>query len=88
MHIAVGLIDIALLKKLYHLERGAFFITLLVTLVSVMVEPTYGILMGIAMTLLIYLGNATKHDANVSIFRGEKLFKKMSLAQYLHDQIE
>jgi SulP family sulfate permease len=86
MNIAFGLIDIDLLKKLFFLEKKAFLLTLIVTFFSVIEEPTYGILIGTAITLLMYLKKVTDSDANVSIFRDHILYKKMPLQQYLHEQ--
>lgn len=86
MNIAIGLIDISLLKKLYSLEKTAFFITFATTLLSVFWEPTYGILIGTTITLMIYIKKITNSDANVSIFRKGEFTQKISLHQYLKDQ--
>ena len=86
MNIAFGLIDITLLKKLYNLEKTAFFITLTTTLLSVFWEPTYGILIGTTITLMIYIKKITNSDANVSVFRKGEFTQKLSLKKYLEDQ--
>lgn len=86
MNIALGLIDIKLLKHLFFIEKKAFLITLIVTFFSVVEEPVYGILIGTVITLLIFLKNVTNTEANVSIFRNSKLYKKMKLIQYIHEQ--
>lgn len=86
INIAIGLIDINLLKKLYHLEKQALFITLVTTFFSVFWEPTYGILIWTVITLLIYVRKITKSDANISIFRKWENVKKMTLLSYLENQ--
>lgn len=86
MNIAIGLIDIKLLKHLFLIEKKAFLITLIVTFFSVVEEPVYGILIGTVITLLIFLKNVTNTEANVSIFRNNSLYKKMKLANYIREQ--
>ncbi len=86
MNIALWLIDITLLKHLFFIEKKAFLITIIVTFFSVVEEPVYGILIGTVITLLIFLKNVTNTEANVSIFRNNKLYKKMQLVHYIHEQ--
>lgn len=88
MNIALGLIDIALLKKLFQVEKQAFFITLVTTFFSVFWEPTYGILIGTCITLIIYIKKITLQDANISVFQGKDFAKKISLGKYIHIQEE
>ena len=86
MNIAIGLIDISLLKKLYSLEKTAFAITLITTFLSVFWEPTYWILIWTTITLFIYIKKITNLDANVSVFRSGEFTQKISLHSYLKDQ--
>ncbi|MGE4443648.1 MAG: SulP family inorganic anion transporter [Candidatus Altimarinota bacterium] len=86
MNIALGLIDINLLKKLYTLEKTAFFITITTTIFAVVFEATYGILIGTAITLIIYIRKITNSNANISIFRKNGEVEKISLSKYLQKQ--
>lgn len=86
MNIAIWLIDIWLLKKLYSLEKQALYITLITTFFSVFWEPTYWILIGTVITLIIYIKKITNGDASVSIFRTGGFSQKISLWKYLKDQ--
>lgn len=86
MNIAIWLIDIGLLKKLYSIEKQAFFITLITTFFSVFWEPTYGILIWTAITLIIYIGKITNSDAYVTVFRKWGDREKISLSKYTHSQ--
>lgn len=86
MNIAIGLIDITLLKKLYSIEKQAFVITLITTFFSVFWEPTYGILIWTVITLIIYIGKITNSDAYVTVFRKWWLREKISLSKYTHAQ--
>ena len=86
MNIALWLIDIWLLKKLYKLEKAAFFITLVTTFFSVFWEPTYGILIWTSITLIIYIKKITNQDANISVFRKNESTQKISLSNYINWQ--
>lgn len=86
INVALWLIDIKLLKKLYSLEKSAFFITLVTTFFSVFWEPTYWILIWTAVTLIIYIRKITNSDANISVFRQNWEVEKISLWKYLHNQ--
>lgn len=86
INIAVWLIDINLLKKLYKLEKRSFYITLLVTFVSVFYEPTYWIILWTAISLLIFLKWVTNWNAKVSIFRNKNFFDKMWIHKYVKIQ--
>lgn len=86
MNIAIWLIDIWLLKKLYSIEKQAFVITLITTFFSVFWEPTYGILIWTAITLIIYIGKITNSDAYVTVFRKWWHREKISLSKYTHAQ--
>lgn len=86
MNIALWLIDINLLKKLYSLEKTAFFITITTTIFAVVFEATYGILIWTAITLIIYIRKITNSNANISIFRKNGEVEKISLTKYLQKQ--
>ncbi len=86
MNIAIWLIDIWLLKKLYNIEKQAFIITIITTFFSVFWEPTYGILIWTAITLIVYIGKITNSDAYVTVFREWWHREKISLSRYIHTQ--
>lgn len=86
MNIALGLIDLNLLKKLYKLEKTAFFITIATTFFAVVFEATYWILIWTAITLIIYIRKITNSDANISVFRKNWDVEKISLTKYLEKQ--
>lgn len=88
MNIALGLIDINLLKKLYNLEKSAFYITLITMFFSVVEEATYWILIWTALSLLIFLKRVNQWDAKVSIFRNQEFLDKVSLSKYIDMQDE
>lgn len=86
MNIALWLIDINLLKKLYSLEKTAFFITITTTFFAVVFEATYGILIGTVITLIIYIKKITNSNANISVFKKDGEVEKIPLTKYLQKQ--
>jgi MFS superfamily sulfate permease-like transporter len=86
MNIAIWLIDIWLLKKLYNLEKQALYITLITTFFSVFWEPTYWILIWTVITLIIYIKKITNSDASISVFKKTWNPEKIFLWKYLKDQ--
>lgn len=88
MNIALWLVDVAMLKNLYKLEKKAFYITLLVAFIAVVEEPTYGIVLWSAISLLIFLKWVTNWDIRVSVFRNKEFLDKLDLHKYLKIQDE
>lgn len=68
------------------MEKGAFVIMVITTLLSVLEEPTYGILVGTTIALLIFIKQVSAGDAFVSVFRQKTFFQKMSLDEYVKIQ--
>jgi MFS superfamily sulfate permease-like transporter len=88
MNIALWLIDINLLKKLYNIEKLAFYTTLLTTILAIIIEPIYWILVWVSITLIIFIRRVTKSDVNISIFRNKEFIDKCKLGSYLSHQVE
>ncbi len=85
-NIALWLIDLQLLKKIYKLEKQALYITLITTFFSVFWEPTYWILIWTVVTLIIYIKKITNSDASISVFRKNSSPIKISLWKYINNQ--
>jgi len=81
-NIAIWLIDLKPLKKMFSLEKQAFYITILTTIISVVEDPTYWILFWTTIALIIFVKRVSAGDAHVTIFRNKDFFKKMSLEEY------
>lgn len=88
MSIAIGLIDIGLLKKVFHTERKAFYIILITILLSVLEEPTLGILVGTSLSLLVFLKGVYNSRPTINIFRDKKFYAKLPVKTYLEHQKE
>lgn len=86
MSIAIGLIDIGLLKKVFHTERKAFYIILITIFLSVLEEPTYGILVGTSLSLLVFLKWVYNSRPTINIFRDKKFYAKLPIKTYLDHQ--
>lgn len=86
LSIALGLIDIKLLKKVFSLEKTAFYIILITLTISVLEEPTYGILAGTALSLLIFLKGVYHAKPVVNLFRKGEFVEKIELSKYVRNQ--
>lgn len=85
-NIAIWLIDVAPMKKMLKLEKSAFYITILTTIISVVEDATYWILIWTAIALIIYIKRVSSGDAYVSVFRNKDFYKKTSLEDYIKEQ--
>lgn len=85
-NIAVGLIDFGLLVKMYRMQRSAFAIMMVTTVVSVLEDPTVGILLGTSIALIVFIRGVSAGDAYVSVFRKGVFHRKESLSEYVRDQ--
>lgn len=81
-NIALWLIDLSPLKKMFKLEKSAFYIMILTIIISVLEDATYWILIWTTIALIIFVKRVSAGDAYVSVFRNKDFLKKMSLDEY------
>lgn len=74
------------MKKVFSLEKTAFYIILITLTISVLEEPTYGILAGTAISLLIFLKGVYHAKPMVNLFRQGEFSEKMELSKYVKNQ--
>lgn len=84
INIAVGLIDIKHLKKLYEMEHFAFYVALITVFFYIVEDPTYGIIIGTLISLISYIKKVTVSWAKISLFRDKKFIDKFDLGKYTH----
>ncbi|MDD2487542.1 MAG: SulP family inorganic anion transporter [Candidatus Gracilibacteria bacterium] len=85
INIAIGLIDIKHLKKLYSMQHGAFYVAIITAFFTVVEDPTFGIVIGTAIALIAYLKRITSSGAKISLFRNSKFHEKLDLGHYIHN---
>ncbi len=86
INVALWMIDIPLYKKIFSYNRGAFFILMIVGILCLIEDPMVGILVGTAISLLIYLKNSSDGHLYATVFRDGKFFGKMNLRNYCPHQ--
>lgn len=86
INIALGLINIEHLKKLYEMEHSALYIAIITAFFTVIEDPTFWIVIWTAITLMIFLKRLTSSWAKVSVFRDKKLHNKLKLVHYIKEQ--
>lgn len=82
MSIALGLIEVGHIKKLYALERKAFYIMVVTTVLSVLEDPLVGILVWIVLALFMMLKRFYHSETLVNIFREGVFVQKVTLKEY------
>ncbi len=86
INIAVWLIDIKHLKKLYDMQHSAFYITLITTFFYILEDATIWILVWTALSLIAYIKRVTDSWAKVSLFRNKKYQDKLDFGKYVHHE--
>lgn len=77
-----------MLKKLYHMEKGWFFITIITIIICVVEDSTLWILVWIILTLFVYLWKVINSDLTINLFRKNEFIEKTSLTNYVEKQEE
>ncbi|EKE29622.1 MAG: hypothetical protein ACD_2C00135G0003 [uncultured bacterium (gcode 4)] len=86
INIAIGLIDIWHLRKLYNMQHFAFYVALITVFFYILEDPTFWIVVGTAVSLLAYLKRMTSGWAKISLFRNKKFMDKLDFAHYVHKE--
>jgi SulP family sulfate permease len=86
MNIAIGMIDVNLYKNIHSLDKVSFYLTLFVAFVTVADDPIMGIVLGTAITLIVFIGKVSKGNIDVTVFRDHVFFDKLRLSEYVKVQ--
>ena len=84
--IAIGIMDFEILKKFYKFKKTSFFLILITIFFSVVEDTMIGILVGTALSLLVFLKRVTEWELHVTIFRWKEFLIKTTLPTYLPEQ--
>lgn len=88
VNIAVGLLDFKHYRKIYYLDARQGIVLGIVAIVTFLADPIYGILIGVSISLLIYLKHTTTINIYATIFRNGAFKKKTTIEKYLKRQEE
>lgn len=58
----------------------------MVAFITFLIDPVYGVLTGVSLSLLRYLKNSTEQCPYVTVFRAGKFMQKTKISKYLPDQ--
>lgn len=81
--IAIWLIDLHLLRNTYKIEKTAFFIMIITTLVSIIEDATFWILLWTFLALIIFIKRISSWILCVSIFNKWDFIQKISLKKFI-----
>lgn len=84
--IAIGIMDFHILKKFYKFKKTSFALIIVTIFFSVVEDTIIGILVGTALSLLVFVKRVSEWELNVTIFRNKEFFKKTTLLEYLAHQ--
>ena len=70
--VAIGMIEKGHFERLWCADRPSFWVALLVALVTILVDPMYGILIGVAVALLLFVRKITEGPCDVKLNSSEK----------------
>ncbi|EKE26233.1 MAG: hypothetical protein ACD_4C00364G0002 [uncultured bacterium (gcode 4)] len=86
INIAIWLIDIGHLKKLYNMQHFALYVALITVFFYILEDPTFWIVVGTAVSLIAYLKRVTSWWAKISLFRNKKFFEKLDFWNYIQNK--
>lgn len=84
--IALGMFNVSLYHKLWNTEKSSIGIIWVVWVVSYLIDPMVGILLGTSIALLMVVMRAMKRDLMTNVFRDGHHIMKCTLGQYLDQQ--
>ena len=86
VHIAWSLLSFGYYKKVLRYELFSGVILVVVALVTWLVDPIYGILIGVFLAILVYLRRVVHVSPLVTVFRHGDFFAKTSIVKYKKSQ--
>jgi len=67
--VAIQMVEKEHYEKLWHYERSGFFLSLLVAGATVVIDPIFGILLGVSISLLIFVDRISRGHFELSVNR-------------------
>lgn len=65
--VAIGMVESEHYEKLWKYEKSGFYISLFVALITVLVDPIYGILLGVSISLLIFVDRISRGHFRIKV---------------------
>lgn len=81
--IAIQMVEKKHYIAIYRNDKSALFVSLLVAVVTIIVDPMAGLLMGAAAALLIFVDKMSKSEAEITINKNKRIIKRVNAAQLL-----
>lgn len=70
--VAISMVEMEHYEKLWHYEKDSFWVSLIVALVTVAIDPIYGILLGVAVSLLIFVNKISHGHFEIKLNKFEE----------------
>jgi len=65
--VAIGMIESEHYEKLWQYEKSGFFVSLFVAFVTVIIDPIYGILLGVSISLLVFVDRISRGHFRIKV---------------------
>lgn len=65
--VAIQMVETAHYEKLWHYERAGFYVSILVALVTIVIDPIFGILLGVSISLLIFVNRISRGHFDLKV---------------------
>ncbi len=86
MNIAIGLIDLKVMRELKHLDRISFVTAIIVAIITVAEDPIVGLIIGTIIAFILFVKHVSSGRIDVTIFRKLHFYNKVALRRYLVKQ--
>lgn len=67
VYVAIGMVEMEHYEKLWHYERNGFYVSLFVAFITVVIDPIFGILFGVSVSLLVFINRISHGDFEVRV---------------------
>lgn len=80
--VAIRLVETHHIKRMWHIDRQTFWLTMLVALLVVIVDPTFGIVVGAVIALLLFVRVLSRGRGQVVLRKGHRTMSSANLSEF------
>ncbi|MDD2766650.1 MAG: SulP family inorganic anion transporter [Candidatus Moranbacteria bacterium] len=81
--VAIQMVEKKHYIHIYNNDKSALFVSMLVALVTIVMDPMAGLLIGSAVALLIFVDKTSKSEAEITINKDKKIIKRVNAAKII-----
>lgn len=77
VYVAIRMVEAEHFKELYRIDTSAFWIAIIVAIITVVEDPIVGILAGAAISLLLFVHQLSKGQSEISMHKGKNFLGRI-----------